>query len=260
MNTGTDALHPPETTGGCIICERRFCQFVDGPRPSRRTGLISLTRGDRLESDESSCLRFWTVVQGTAAICTTFEDGRRQIIGLETAGDTTCGLMSGLDAGTWLEALDDCVICEQDFSSQAAVLRENPGFVMAVFEVTHRRLEIASRHLATLGRLDSTERVILFLAEMIVRTKGRCVADAAVTLPMSREDIADYLGLNTETVSRIMSRLKKSGLVRFLSPTEYLIPDLTAIRRRLPVAVPETRDVLFGGVSAMRGTIEERAG
>ena len=63
-----------------------------------------------------------------------------------------------------------------------------------------------------------------------------------MTLPMSREDIADYLGLNTETVSRILSRIKKTGLIKFLSPTEYVIPDFAALEGRLPVPVP-TRGV-----------------
>ena len=103
--------------------------------------------------------------------------------------------------------------------------------------VIHRRLEIASRHLDTLGRLDATERVLLFLGQMALRSGAKGAANALVRLKMSREDIADYLGLNAETVSRILSRVKKTGLVKFLSPTEYLVPDMAAIARRLPVPI-----------------------
>ena len=56
-----------------------------------------------------------------------------------------------------------------------------------------------------------------------------------VSLPMSREDIADFIGLNPETVSRLFGRVKKAGLVIFLSPTEYLVPDIAALERRTPV-------------------------
>ncbi len=86
------------------------------------------------------------------------------------------------------------------------------------------------------GRLDSRERVLLFLAEMALRNAKARRPESPVTLPTSREDMADYLGLNAETISRILGRVRKSGLVRFLSTTEYVIPDMVEIARRLPVA------------------------
>ncbi len=149
-------------------------------------------------------------------------------------------IASTRDHAVWLEALDDCQICELDFSGQMAGLQHDAAFLRAMFGVTHGHLEQTSRHVATLGRLDSTERVILFLAEMARRQNTAPESGGCVALPMSREDIADYLGLNAETVSRIMSRLKKSGLVKFLSPTEYVVPDFAAIERRLPVHVPSS--------------------
>ena len=66
---------------------------------------------------------------------------------------------------------------------------------------------------------------------------------------MSREDIADYLGLNTETVSRILTRLKKSGLVKFNARNEFIVPDLAELGRRLPVEVPEPRMFQSGGAA-----------
>ena len=74
------------------------------------------------------------------------------------------------------------------------------------------------------------------LAEMAGRQKRQ---DRPVTLHMSREDIADYLGLNTDSVSRILSRIRKSGLFRFTSTSEYTVPDAEAVARRLPVALPD---------------------
>lgn len=225
---------------GCIACSRRLCQLLpDGQNPRVKKDFL-LKRGERLEAADGACLRFWTIITGTAAICALFEDGRRQIVGIDTKGDTICGLMSISDNTVWLEALEDCHICELDFSAHAANLRKDAAFIGAVFALTHKRLEEMSRHVATLGRLDSTERVILFLAEMARRQEQSSNGTSAVSLPMSREDIADYLGLNAETVSRIMSRLKKSGLIRFLTPTEYEVPDFAAIESRLPVPVPES--------------------
>ncbi len=195
---------------------------------------VSLDRGARLESQgHAACLKFWIIIDGTAATCTAFEDGRRQIIGLEGPGDIVCAAMAGHGTQNWLAALSPCHVCELDLTPMGEDLRHDADFLAATFKVAHRRLTQAQAHISTLGRLDSRERVLLFLAEMAERAnKG------LVTLHMSREDIADYLGLNAETVSRILSRIKKSGLVKFLSPTEYVVPDMAAIARRLPVPIP----------------------
>ena len=83
---------------------------------------------------------------------------------------------------------------------------------------------------------------MLFLAERAVAAGGE---SRVVSLPMSREDIADYLGLNTETVSRVFTRIRKSGLIRFLSATEYLIPNMGAVAERLPVAIPGSEEALL---------------
>ena len=96
-------------------------------------------------------------------------------------------------------------------------------------------------HLVTLGRLDGMERVCLFLADMAWRIGERTPAGYRVRLPLAREDIADYLGLNTETVSRIFSRVKKAKLADFSSPTEYMVRDLEALQSRAPILAPHGR-------------------
>lgn len=242
----------------CIACSRRLCEYLPDDPPGQARTLVTLARGERLDTCREGCLKFWIVVRGWAAVSTGFPDGRRQITGLETAGDVICGLVASPAAPSWLEALEDCTICQLDLSRSAARLRDDPRFLAEVFHLTHQRLVGASQHLTTLGRLDSTERVILFLGQMALRRPGP--AGAPVRLPMSREDIADYLGLNAETVSRVLTRLKKSKLVRFLAPTEYVVPDMAALARRLPVPIeapghdPSLPRVAGGGL-AMEGRI-----
>ncbi|PIE08676.1 MAG: hypothetical protein CSA74_01175 [Rhodobacterales bacterium] len=218
--------------GECFSCASKLCRYAEqaGRQATRR---IALVRGERIETRPAACMKLWTVLSGTAAICISLRDGRRQISGIERPGATVCGPMAHEDSPAWLEALEPVEICEIDLSHDIEALQQDAGFMYTMFEVVHTRLEIATRHLTTLGRLDSTERVTLFLAELAELTPGH----APVHLPLSREDIADYLGLNAETVSRIFSRLKKSGLFKFLSPTEYVVPDPAAVARRLPVPV-----------------------
>lgn len=98
---------------------------------------------------------------------------------------------------------------------------------------------------------------MLFLAQMAMRVGRGAYNGGPVRLPMSREDIADYLGLNAETVSRIFSRVKKTGLVKFLSPTEYVIPDLNAIARRLPVPIAPSGQDPFQAMQTAGQAIQE---
>lgn len=195
-----------------------------------------MSRGDRLACRDGACLKFWTVIEGSAATCTTFRDGRRQILAIEDVGDTVCGLMAADGTEQTLEALTDCCVCEADLSNWMCELRDSPDFLKMSFRLMHRRLVKSMAHAAMLGRLDSYERVTYFLAD---RASQSQYPDGLITLNMSREDIADYLGLNTDSVSRILGKIRKSGLFRFLSPTEYTVPDFAAVARRLPVAFPK---------------------
>jgi CRP/FNR family nitrogen fixation transcriptional regulator len=82
--------------------------------------------------------------------------------------------------------------------------------------MTTSNLEHAENHMLLLGRKTSLERVAAFLVEM----DGRLAATGIMALPMSRRDIADYLGLTLETVSRALSRLQRAGVLDFTSHTQ----------------------------------------
>lgn len=214
-------------------CPVRFCKSSKiSPR------FVTLERGDRIEADLGShCLRFWIVLRGTAATCTVFKDGRRQILGIEEPGEFICSGMAGPGRSSWLEALETCLICDLDLSTSAVELSQHTQFLTESFRLVHRRLLRSQQHMTTLGRLDSYERVLMFLAETASRQMAQHSGDPVTRLAMSREDIADYLGLNSETVSRILSRIKKSGLVKFLNKSEFVLSDTEAVARRLPMPV-----------------------
>ncbi|MEM9099438.1 MAG: helix-turn-helix domain-containing protein, partial [Pseudomonadota bacterium] len=81
-----------------------------------------------------------------------------------------------------------------------------------------------------LGRMTAAERVLSFLNEL-VEHQGETSGDSVqVDLAMTREDIADYLGLKAETVSRLLGRVRKTGLIVFDGPTHFSVPDPAALR------------------------------
>jgi len=229
---------PVRASVPCKSCDLQACRLRDFGLLKRAYSLRDLERGDTLETHSRNCLRFWIVKQGTGATCRMFSDGRRQIVSLETTGDVVCASMADNDNEHWFEALSECKICEVNLTPWSGELRQNADFLHAIFEVMHKRLERSVNHVSTLGRLDSHERVIYFLAELALRLGARDDGNV-VALPMSREDIADYLGLNSDSISRILTRLRRSGLVRFLSRTEYVVLDWSAIAQRLPISLPE---------------------
>lgn len=215
--------------GGAELCSFGGC---GANTPAIRT----LARGGRIYPNDQPCMRFHVVRTGLVATCAMTPDGRRQILCLHVAGDTICA-MSAKGAECWCEALAPSEICELDFSSAAHRLGSDPGFLRTLFKLAHDRLERSAVHLVLLGRLDGMERVCGFLADLARRTGRHRDGRLQVSLPMSREDIADYLGLNTDTVSRLFTRIKKAELARFLSVSEYEVPSLERLEERAPIAM-----------------------
>ncbi len=207
--------------------------FPDAGREARGETRMPLQRGERLRA---ACLKLWRVIDGLVALCVLLPDGRRQIISLSTPGDVVCPVSTQAFGEIWVEALSPSEVVEIDLSSQHREIGREPGLTGALFSMVHQQVKCASAHLVTLGRLDGMERVCLFLADMAWRVGQDTPGGKRVHLPLSREDIADYLGLNAETVSRIFSRVKKAKLALFLSPTDYLVADMAALERRAPIS------------------------
>lgn len=212
---------------GAAVCRFGAC----GHAGSRRT----LQRGERLSGNEQTCLRVHVIRRGLVAACAMMPDGRRQILCLYTPGDPVCPM--SVEGSDWrCEALTETEVCDLDLSGETKSWHGDPSFNLALFRLVHEQLERSATHVVTLGRFDGMERVCGFLAEMTHRIGQPHGAAWRVCLPMSREDIADFLALNADTVSRLLTRIKKAGLVRFRSRIEYEIPSLDRLEARVPVS------------------------
>lgn len=229
--TCSTAGHKPY---GCIACRYRLCLLSDDPHQPGAQEFKLLKRGEHISFDAATQSKAWIVISGTIALCTTLADGRRQIVGLELVGDIFGTLNAGHGADSWIEALAESRLCAIDLSAHR-VSQANADQLDALLAQLRSHLSALALHVITLGRLDSMERICLFLADMARRSGQGDNGRLRVSLPMSREDIADYLGLNPETVSRLFGRIKKAGAVIFLSPTEYLVPDISALEKRIPI-------------------------
>jgi CRP/FNR family transcriptional regulator, nitrogen fixation regulation protein len=142
-------------------------------------------------------------------------DGRRQISAFYFAGEVF-GFEAGDEHHFYAESID---------RSGIRVLRPTHGERHAdtVLPLALNSLIRAQEHLLVLGRQSAVERVAAFLLDLAERQDS----ETHVDLPMSRADIADYLGLTFETVSRVLRRLKDSKLIRLAATrqVELLNPD-----------------------------------
>lgn len=145
-------------------------------------------------------------------------DGRRQIGAFHLTGDIF-GLENGSSHRFTAEAIIDTTVRLIRRQTLELVADTDPVVASNLLNMTTRNLQHAEDHMLLLGRKTSLERVAAFVLEMDLRLTGAEV----IALPMSRRDIADYLGLTLETVSRALSRLHEVGIIDFIGNTQRQI-------------------------------------
>jgi CRP/FNR family transcriptional regulator, nitrogen fixation regulation protein len=149
------------------------------------------------ESDDANS--FFKVALGVVRTCRFFNDGRRQIDASYVAGD-----VFGLEAGAELSFSAEAVIASSIISYRrrdlAALTANNEGFSQQLFSYAMQRLARAQEHAVVLGRRCAIEKVAGFLTDWAAYSP----TGAIIALEMTRQDMADYLGLTVETVSRAL--------------------------------------------------------
>jgi CRP/FNR family nitrogen fixation transcriptional regulator len=165
------------------------------------------------------------VISGAVRICTLMIDGRRQVADFFAGGD-----MIGFDfADTYAftaEAVTDSVVRQYPRSTILNLLTSDRQLSHQMLALACRRLTSAQHQLVTLGRKTAEERIATFLLALAGRQKRQ---SRQIELPMSRTDIADHLGLTVETVSRVLTRLKKQNVIELPSPHSVRITDAATL-------------------------------
>jgi CRP/FNR family transcriptional regulator len=170
---------------------------------------------------------FFNVTAGTARLFKLLPDGRRQIIGFATEGHF---LGLALDGAYSLgaEAVEVLHLCQFSRPKLRLLIEDLPALEKRLLDAAWSELVAAQDQMLLLGRKTARERVASFL---VAQSRQRnCAARSPepdgtlrVPLPMSRQEIADYLGLTIETVSRILTRLRKEGLIAVADRSSILL-------------------------------------
>jgi CRP/FNR family nitrogen fixation transcriptional regulator len=165
-------------------------------------------RGERIFGEGEAVEYVYQVLCGAVRSCHLLCDGRRQISAFRLADDAF-GLEFGLNHRATAEAVVETSVCIVRRRSLEQVAKSDAAVACKLWAMTAGELRRTEDHLLLLGRKSAVQRVATFLLEMDRRLAGA----GRFTLPMSRGDIADYLGLALETVSRAVSELQAKGVI-----------------------------------------------
>lgn len=178
--------------------------FVDAaaaPRSPFQTGDCLFRQGD-------AARLVHRIVSGAVISYRILSDGRRQVSGFHLPGDFL-GLEAGVEHAVTAEALtpvEAVAVERKELSARAAC---DAGLAQALWRVSIQAFRRSEDHAMILARLSAAERVAAFLVEF-----ARRIGDVeAFDLPMTRQDIADYLGMTIHTVSRTLSQMQERGLI-----------------------------------------------
>ena len=188
-----------------------LCEAMD--RLGRK---VKFARDEEIYSQGDDVEFLFRLVRGVVRTSRLAADGRRQVGDFYYPGDFF-GLEPGPDHRFAAEALTDC---EVQIVRRAGV-RTFAGAAeldRAILEATRRELQRVQEHVLLLGRRSARERVATFLVSLVQdgSTEG-------VELPMGRQDMADYLGLTIETVSRTITQLQSEAIVEFPSYRHFRV-------------------------------------
>jgi len=154
----------------------------------------------------------YTVTSGTLRLQRDLADGRRQIIGFAIPGDFI-GLAMDQHFGFSADSLTPVNLCRFDRQAFSRLASEKQGLMGRLHNFASHELGLAQEHMVVLGRRRADERVAAFLLRWRERMARLTGASATLALPMGRQDIADYLGLTIETVSRTLARWMREKVI-----------------------------------------------
>lgn len=152
------------------------------------------------------------VTAGVVRRYKTLTDGRRQILGFSIPGDWIVPSL-GKDFSFSADAVDAVSGYSVPCESLNAVLAAQPEVLARFHDLAHAELAAAEEHMLLLGRRRSEEKIACFLLTMRERWARLGKRSVTVHLPMCRRDIADYLGVSMETVSRTLARFARDGII-----------------------------------------------
>jgi CRP/FNR family transcriptional regulator len=216
---------------------RLALQPVVGSAPSSqdleaRLAQASLRRVEAKEfvfAEGDPTTHIFQVETGAVALYKVLSDGRRQVVGFAYPGDLI-GLGAEGEHVMNAQAIKPTRLRCLPLAALNQMARQDARLGFKLYEAVARELATTRDLLLTTGQRSATERVVAFLLAFSRRNERTAKDPCAFDLPMTRADIADFLGLTIETVSRTFTKLRVMGLIELPQSTHVQITDLEALQ------------------------------
>jgi CRP/FNR family transcriptional regulator, anaerobic regulatory protein len=209
-----------------------ICAVLDA---EARAQLLQISRRKTMPAhnvifhDGDDADQYFTVTSGIVKLVKTLADGQQHIIGLIYPPDFMGQTLNHRHTYS-AEAATNVELCSYPRPAFNAFLKVHPELERQIFEMTIRELDVCRDWTLLLGRKCSYKRVagfLLMMARRVLQAEiGEYQNTVHIELPFTRAEMADYLGLTLETVSRQFSRLKKKRIIAMPSSRDIVIPDM----------------------------------
>lgn len=225
---------PATGCDACIAKHKGLCSVLSRDELSRLGAVARRRRfaaGQTIVDDQQELQYLANVLSGVIKLTKTLVDGREQIVGLQFPADFV-GRPLGGPSSFRAEAAIDVELCTFARPRFEQVMREVPGVERRLLQHTLDALDTARAWMVLLGRKTATEKVASFLLILAQRFRGSAGAGSErvnavrFELPLTRGEMADFLGLTIETVSRNMTRLRSIGVIRLEGMRTVILPDI----------------------------------
>ncbi len=223
--------------GDCPIRYRAVCSHCEADQLAildQMKSYRSYSAGDTLIWAGEPVSKLGSIVKGCASLTRTMEDGRRQMVGLLFPSDFLG--RPGREASPYdVIAATDVTLCQFERESFETFLGATPQIGNRLLEMTLDELDAAREWMLLLGRKTAREKIASFLVILARRdallNKKFPGDHAKFDMIISRESLADYLGLTIETTSRQISALKNEGIIRLTGKRMVEVPDFDRLLR-----------------------------
>lgn len=219
--------HDFETCSSCAARGYSICSVMEEEDLSRLAAAAvvrDIAKGETFIEEGDAATDFFNVTRGTVKLYKLMPDGRQQVTGFAGAGHFL-GLAVSSTYAFSAEAIEQTRVCRFSRPKLRDLLHDFPALEERLLQTACNELVAAQEQMLLLGRKTARERVASFLVARLESAIPCQAPTDTITLPMTRSEIADYLGLTIETVSRTLSKFKAERRITIPSNTEVVVLD-----------------------------------
>ncbi len=230
-------IHNSEVPLVCRSCEARHRGICGALTPeqlvelSKGTSQVEVKAGAELLADQEPIDQYANILSGVVKLSKLLEDGRQQIVGLQFAPDLLGQPFKDI-SNVNAEAATDAKLCVFSKAALERAVRDSHEMTTRLHAQSARELDDAREWMITLGRKTAQEKVASFLKLIATAAdpeQDESDANLSIELPLNRGEMADFLGLTLETVSRQMTALRRNGIIDFSKSQYVTVLDLNAL-------------------------------